>query len=71
MYVVELIPVEGGNWAAHCEGLSAGTLSKTRAGAVASMQKIIADPQSAPRHPEFRSEGDKVYPLPRPGHYSF
>lgn len=71
MHLVELIPVEDGHWAAHCESLEAGSLSKTRAGAIASIQKIIQNPDQAPRHPEFRARGDKVYPLTKPGHYSF
>ncbi|MEQ9365898.1 MAG: hypothetical protein RIF32_16770 [Leptospirales bacterium] len=71
MHVIELIAVEDGHWAAHCEGLEAGSLAPTRAGAIASIQNIIQNPERAPRHPEFHRRGDKVYPLTRPGHYSF
>ncbi|MCR9144256.1 MAG: hypothetical protein NXI24_18565 [bacterium] len=71
MHVVELIAVEDGHWAAHCEGVQAGSLSRTRSGAIASLQKIIQNPDRSPRHPEFQSREDKVYPLTKPGHYSF
>jgi hypothetical protein len=71
MHVVELIAVEDGYWAAHCESLKAGTLSSTRAQALRSLQDLIDNPESIPRHPEFRARESKVYPLPEPGHYSF
>ena len=70
MYTIELIRVADGYWAAHCEDEGRGSLARSRVAAIEAISEALAQ-NGAPEHPAFDDSGNKIYPLPEPGYYSF